>query len=59
MVKEDLPPLQFDGKFEGYGYYDPRAFWDKVRRVQSDRDLRRSPPVPRNKTEPGKDRSPT
>ena len=56
MVKEDLPPLEFDGKFEGYGYFDPRAFWDKV--VQSDRDRAKSPPAP-IKTEPGKDRSPT
>ena len=54
MAKEELPPLEFDGKFERYGYFDPRAFWDKVAGVQSDRGRTPSPPT-LNKTEPGKD----
>lgn len=54
MTKEDLPPLEFDGKFEGYGYFDPRAFWDKVAGVQTDRD-RTPSPLPPNRTAPSKD----
>lgn len=54
MAKEDLPPLEFDDKFEGYGYFDPRAFWDKVAGVQFDRDRTLSPP-PLNGTAPSKD----
>lgn len=30
MNNEELPPLEFDGKFNGYGFFDPRAFWEKV-----------------------------
>jgi len=52
MAKEDLPPLEFDGKFEGYGYFDPRAFWDKVAGVKPDRDRTPTPP-PSNGTAPG------
>lgn len=58
MAKEDLPLLEFDGKFEGYGYFDPRAFWDKVVGVQPNRDRAPSPPRP-NRTVPGKDCPPT
>ena len=47
MAKEELPPLEFDGKFEGYGYFDPRAFWDKVAGVQTDRDRTPTPPPPK------------
>ena len=28
--KNGLGPIEFDGKFDGYGYFDPRAFWEKV-----------------------------
>jgi hypothetical protein len=58
MAKEKLPPLEFDGKFEGYGYFDPRAFWDKVAGVQPDRD-RNSLPTPPDRAVPGKDCPPT
>jgi hypothetical protein len=30
MAKEELPPLDYDAKFDGYGFFDPRAFWEKV-----------------------------
>ena len=30
MNNEELPPLEFDGNFKGYGFFDPRAFWEKV-----------------------------
>ena len=52
MANEDLPPLEFDGKFDGYGYFDPRAFWEKV--VQSDRD-RIPAQSPQNGAPKGKD----
>ena len=58
MAKEELPPLEFDGKFEGYGYFDPRAFWDKVAGVQPNRDRNSLPPPP-NRAVPGKDCPPT
>ena len=30
MSKDELPPIEFDGKAEGYEFFDPRAFWEKV-----------------------------
>ena len=30
MNNKELPPLEFDGKFSGYGFFDPRAFWEKA-----------------------------
>ena len=43
MANEDLPPLEFDGKFDGYGYFDPRAFWEKVVQSEHDRIPSQSP----------------
>ena len=37
MTKEELPPLEFDGKFDGYGFFDPRVFWEKVTVKDHDR----------------------
>ena len=39
MANEELPPLDYDAKFDGYGYFDPRAFWEKV----ADMDRNRQP----------------
>jgi hypothetical protein len=47
MAREELPPLDFDGKFEGYGYFDPRAFWDKVAGLQPKGDRTPTPPPPK------------
>jgi hypothetical protein len=30
MSKDDLPPVEFDEEFDGYGFFDPRAFWETV-----------------------------
>ena len=33
MGNEDLPPLEFDGAFDGYDAFDSREFWERVRRI--------------------------
>ena len=43
MAKEELHPLDYDAKFDGYGHFDPRAFWEKVQDMDRDRQLPTSP----------------
>ena len=30
MPKGELPPIEYDRGVERYGFFDPRAFWEKV-----------------------------
>ena len=37
MTNEVLPPLEYYGKFDGYGFFDPRGVWEKVAGKDNDR----------------------
>ena len=30
MSKGELPPIEFDREVDGYEFFDPRVFWEKV-----------------------------
>jgi len=54
LGNEDLPPLEFDGEFDGYDAFNSREFWERVRRIDRERGGERSAdrPADYNKGEP-------
>ena len=47
MSKDELPPIEFDGKADGYEFFDPRAFWEKVVTKKPDQQ----PPMPNKESD--------
>ncbi len=38
---KEFPPIEFDGDFSGYNFFDPRSFWEKV----AEKDCQSGPPT--------------
>lgn len=47
MSKDELPPIEFNGKTDGYEFFDPRAFWEKIVTKQPDQP----PPLPKKEVD--------
>lgn len=50
-MAHEAPPLTYDANFDGYGYFDPRAFWNKVVDMNRDPQTPTLPPTGSNPTE--------
>jgi hypothetical protein len=42
MEQKELPPLEYDAKFDGYGFFDPRGFWEMVVHMDRDRQTQKT-----------------